>query len=289
MVRRRKTSGLEDFIAIASKLPWWVCLPLAGISWFILQAVAKSEIAPPKTPLDLSSFIISQMVHFGAVAGQYLLPFIFVAGAIGSVFTRWQRRKLFDEVVINTSGASIKRIDWQAFEQLIGEGFRRQGFSVIENEGKGPDGGVDLVLRKGGERFLVQCKQWRAMKVGVPVVRELYGVMAAEGAAGGFVVTSGRFTDEARSFAIGRNIDLIDGVELQRLTKLDKPGQEHASKRVPKLPQINRHAQQEYSVSCPRCQATMVRRTAKRGDNAGSIFWGCSRFPECRGVRPVEH
>ena len=56
-------------------------------------------------------------------------------------------------------------------------------------------------LGKGGEKFLVQCKQWRAFKVGVEVVRELYGVMAAKGAAGGFVVTSGRFTDEAAAFA----------------------------------------------------------------------------------------
>jgi Restriction endonuclease len=51
--------------------------------------------------------------------------------------------------------------------------------------------------RGGAERFLVQCAQWRAFKVGVDVVRELYGVMAAKGAAGGFVVTSGKFTDDA--------------------------------------------------------------------------------------------
>ena len=44
-----------------------------------------------------------------------------------------------------------------------------------ETGGQGADGGIDLVLRKGSERFLVQCKQWRAYKVGVNVVRELYG------------------------------------------------------------------------------------------------------------------
>jgi restriction system protein len=42
--------------------------------------------------------------------------------------------------------------------------------------------------------------------VGVDVVRELYGVMATKGAAGGFVVTSGRFTDDANGFATGRNV-----------------------------------------------------------------------------------
>ena len=31
----------------------------------------------------------------------------------------------------------------------------------------------------------------------------------------------------------------------------------------------------------------MVRRTARRGANAGSEFWGCSEFPRCRGI--VQH
>ena len=74
-------------------------------------------------------------------------------------------------------------------------------------------------MRKDGETYLVQCKQWRAFKVGVPVVRELYGVMAAKGAAGGFVVTSGRFTAEAEAFAEGRNIRLLDGPKLERMLK----------------------------------------------------------------------
>ena len=46
------------------------------------------------------------------------------------------------------------------------------------------------------------------------VVRELYGVMAAKGAAGGFVVTSGSFTEEATAFAGGRNVTLVDGSKL---------------------------------------------------------------------------
>jgi len=48
-----------------------------------------------------------------------------------------------------------------------------------------------------GQMALVQCKQWRALKVGVGEVRELCSVMAAQGAAGGVVMTSGRFTEEA--------------------------------------------------------------------------------------------
>ncbi len=48
---------------------------------------------------------------------------------------------------------------------------------------------MDLELRKEGELHLVQCKRWRARKVGVEIVRELYGVMTALGAVGGYVVS----------------------------------------------------------------------------------------------------
>jgi DNA-binding helix-hairpin-helix protein with protein kinase domain len=37
---------------------------------------------------------------------------------------------------------------------------------------------------------------------------------------------------------------------------------------------------------CPRCRSAMVRRTARRGGRAGRAFWGCSRYPICRGTRP---
>jgi hypothetical protein len=33
---------------------------------------------------------------------------------------------------------------------------------------------------------------------------------------------------------------------------------------------------------CPKCGADMVLRTAKKGSNVGSQFWGCSNFPKCR-------
>lgn len=35
---------------------------------------------------------------------------------------------------------------------------------------------------------------------------------------------------------------------------------------------------------CPKCGSDMVLRTAKRGENAGRQFWGCSAFPRCRMI-----
>lgn len=170
-------------------------------------------------------------------------------------------------------------MNWQEFELLVGEAFRQRGYAV-EETASGPDGGVDLMLRKDGEKFLVQCKQWRALKVSVTVVRELYGVMAAQGATGGFVVTSGQFTAEAKSFAAGRHVTLIDGEALRTWlpSVVDRPIQP-----APLSPLAS--SVRLAPPDCPICQSIMVRRTAKRGVNVGRQFWGCSKFPACRGVR----
>jgi hypothetical protein len=35
---------------------------------------------------------------------------------------------------------------------------------------------------------------------------------------------------------------------------------------------------------CPKCGSDMVLRTARSGANQGEKFWGCSRYPQCRGI-----
>jgi len=138
-----------------------------------------------------------------------------------------------------------------------------------------------------GEHHFVQCKHWRATKVPVTVVRELYGVMAAQGAASGFVVTAGEFTRDARDFASGRNVELINGAALAAMLR-------EASAQIRSTPAAGvpwrgigeGEARSDAPPRCPKCGQPMVNRIARQGANAGSAFWGCSGFPACRGVRP---
>lgn len=215
------------------------------------------------------------------MAGQYVVPLICILGACVSFLRRRKRQHLFETATAPNGGAGVvSGLTWREFELLVGEGFGLQGYQVTQLGGAGPDGGVDLRLRRDKETFLVQCKQWRAQRVGVEIVRELYGVMAAEGAAGGFVVTSGRFTSEAEAFAAGRNIRLLDGDRLERLLQ-----QARASAGV-KVPHTDTADPSSAAApACPKCNSVMVLRTARKGANAGSEFWGCSRFPVCRGTR----
>jgi len=45
------------------------------------------------------------------------------------------------------------------------------------------------------------------------------------------------------------------------------------------------HAPGGSARACPKCGSPMILRTVKRGQRAGRRFWGCSRYPACRGMR----
>lgn len=40
----------------------------------------------------------------------------------------------------------------------------------------------------------------------------------------------------------------------------------------------------EATLLCPKCSQPMARRTPRKGSRAGQQFWGCTRYPSCRGV-----
>ena len=289
---RRRTSAFEDLIVVLSRLPWWASLVIGLVSWLILHPIATTPVTPPAAikPGDMGGILTAQLWRTFALFGQYLIPIACGLGAIGSVIARYKRTQLLGSVTAATQpGKAIDGLSWQQFEQLIGEAFRRKGYSITETGGQGADGGVDLILRKNNEKYLVQCKHWRSLKVGVPVVREFFGAMAAEGAAGGYVVTSGRFTQEAKSFAQGRNIQLIDGAGLKRLLLRAQPSAPITpANSTPSSTPTAATLQPAKDPTCPLCHSSMIKRTARKGTNAGNSFWGCSTYPKCRGIVNVQ-
>lgn len=39
---------------------------------------------------------------------------------------------------------------------------------------------------------------------------------------------------------------------------------------------------------CPFCGKSMQQRTARTGAHAGQPFWGCTGYPDCKGIRSVQ-
>jgi len=272
---RRKQSLFEEVIAITSKLPWWAGIVFAIAAYLWLHGMATSEVTAVAQPGKRGELVSQALFHTLATIGQYLLPAVFLLGAAMSAYRRFKRGALHGQVAASSHRGVLNSMSWRQFEALVGEAFRRKGYSVTETA----DGGVDLVLKKEGETFLVLCKQWRATQLGMNIVRELYGVMTARDATGGFVVTSGVFTDEACAFARGKNIELMDGKALHALVR---------GVSVPvKFFRDPLSIMTTGAPFCPECQSRMVMRKARHGANAVKKFWCCSRYPDCRGKRRV--
>lgn len=272
---RRKQSTAEDIMDITASFPWWVGIGLAVVSYFGLHYVAGLEVKPMADMEQMSGFVGKQFVISMAGILQYALPLIFCFGALGSVILGWRKSRLYKHVKDNPKTSSLMDMSWLEFELLVGKYFESKGYAVRQKLAEGADGGVDLTVYKDTEKYLVQCKQWRSTKVGVNVVRELLGSIAARGAVGGFVVTAGEYTQPAKDFVKGRNIQLIDGKVLVN------------SVNTADIPEITLQSETN-APACPLCGSEMVIRTARRGTNAGNQFLGCSTFPKCKGVRNIQ-
>ena len=147
---RRKNSCVENLILA----PWWVSAALALLAYAILPTVL------PRPMVD------------GGLVG--FTAFILLVLSAVSALRSFGSSSLLDT---QTSLNSLRILPSKRFEDILAEAYRRQSYHVVETLGGGPDGGVDLLLRKDGHVTVVQCKRWKGKPVPVQAVRELYGVM----------------------------------------------------------------------------------------------------------------
>lgn len=256
-VTRRKSSLVDDLVL----LPWWVSAGLSPVAFLVLSAAL-----PP------------------SMAGLALMIPVFLILIAGiSALRSWKTARTLEQ---QTGIDSLRELPWKRFEDLLGEAYRRQGYQVEEALGKGADGGVDLVLRRDGAMALVQCKRWKGKPVPVQTVRELFGVLHDRGAASAKLVATTRFTPDAIAFAKGKPIELVDSDAILHLLR----GVQTSGRIV--APTLSREPDARTSASaagplCPSGHGLMVKRTARRGENPGSKFWGCCEYPRCCETRAI--
>ena len=260
--------------------PWWLCVALSATAFILLRYIAPAFI--PAGPATNSYYALKGILG-GIRSAAPLVALVLLMAAPVAAIRQWREGCLLDT---QNDLTSIRALPWRQFETLVTEVYRRQGYAVQGNIGDGPDGGVDLTLEKNGNLVLVQCKQWNAFKVGVNVVRETYGVMTARHAHGAIVITSGLFTQEAKIFAAGKPIDLIEGRHLAGLIRSVPPIPSSLPDSRPAKPASVSAPAHSGQKSCPQCGQPMVRRTAQRGPQGRQRFWGCSQFPRCRTTLP---
>jgi len=123
--------------------------------------------------------------------------------------------------------STLSDISWQEFEDVIGIYFNSLGFEVHKTRSS-KDGGFDLLLlnpkdRSLPQRILVECKKYsQENKVGIEIVRELYGVSQVEPSTHSICVTSSQFTKGAKEFSRISNgkLLLIEGETILQWLKI---------------------------------------------------------------------
>jgi restriction system protein len=180
-----------------------------------------------------------------------------------------------------SSEAALETLRWDQFELLIGEIFRRQGYAVELSAALGADGGVDLMLRRDGECIPVQCKHWKTSRVAAREMREFYGTMTDAAAPRGIFVTTGSFTRDAREFAEGKAIQLLDGAALEKLIAGVRRPEENIFDVTSWIEDFTAAAR-IFDPECPFCRGAMV---IRHNRSNGSAFWGCATYPRCAGKR----
>ena len=186
----RKNTSFADLLFQA---PWWVSVITAAIIYVVMGHLLPS--------VETGNQLINMVFKALAIPAPYFAVFIlFIAP-----FSFFNGRRKAKQLDAQKSIETIRQLHWRNFEELVAEAYRRQGYRVTEG-GFGADGGIDIELRKGEELILVQCKQWKAQKVGVSVVREMFGVLTASNASRVFIICSGKFTQQAIDFALSKSI-----------------------------------------------------------------------------------
>jgi restriction system protein len=234
-----------------------VILPVAIFVGFgLLGIVAVSAIAR-RSPLgDIYVTWLIALLVLAALA-LYL-------AAVYSWTALLLRTRRFRLLELHQTMRDIQAMSWREFEDLVAANYAARGYAVEPLGGEGPDGGVDLIVRKDNLMWLVQCKHYRDQWVGERPLRELLGVVTARGAAGGVLVACGVFDEHALAFAKGNTkLELIGGEQLRELV-------------------ADTVRSKDSGTACPSCGSPMREKTGRFGP-----FLGCTNFPACHGWLPI--
>jgi len=176
----------------------------------------------------------------------------------------------------------LEMIEWRRYEQLITAYIGHLGFEVrpvrISADGvvelHGYEPGVDT------PNMVVLCKAWDRHRLDADFIQALHQRMTELGVMQGACFNTADFTQAARDFAQGREIDLVNGPELlARVGELPLNTQNELLDLV---------TDGDYTTpTCPACDLKMIRRVVVNGAQAGVYFWGCRNHPTCARTFPI--
>lgn len=207
---------------------------------------------------------------------------------------------------------SFDSMSGEQFEEFCADILRGNGYQNVELTPTTGDHGIDILARKDGVKYAIQCKRY-SKPVGNKAIQEAYSGKTIYNADVAVVMTNTDFTSQAIHDATKLNVllwgrDKIDSLQkswfsydsVEEIEKLKGMINNNSSKQrevkqeiestddgdsVSWIQTIKNGGKEE--MICPKCGGNLIIRTAKRGVNAGSQFFGCSNYPNCKFTRDI--
>lgn len=214
------------------------------------------------TRFVLLSGVIAGAYTFIEYKNVYISAADFLIACVLAVIFRIVYKKYKYKKYMNCSIGEVDQMTGEEFEEFLAAHFKNSGYRVkltpITN-----DYGADLILKKLGEKIVVQAKRWKT-SVGIEAVQQVIGSLRYYNAHDALVVTNSTYTKNAAYLAKANNIQLWDRKDL--LEFMDKPtvGSD--------------------SHTCPECGSSLIIRKGRYGS-----FLGCSNYPKCRYTKNLKN
>jgi restriction system protein len=243
-------SKQSDLVAVAS--PFVIFFVVLGLGLSLLSLAFHMSLWPPTA---FASWLLVAVTLAGI--GLYLTAIF----ALSAVFVRSRRFQLLQ---LHQTMRDIQAMSWREFEELVVSYFEANNYQADHVGRDTADGGVDAVISKDGQTWLVQCKHYRSQWIEERPLRELLGLVSSRKSAGGIFVACGVFGDDALAFAKANpELQLIGGQQLRDLVE-----------------ETVRRRNGAASTLCPICGGPMRTAQGRYGP-----FLGCANYPACKGWR----
>ena len=199
----RKDLNLFDFLA---QIPWWVSVSLSASFYLFFQyGIPFFE--------NQGALVNDAHVSLGPVFAP-VIALALLAPVTFSFFKSNKQKKLHE---LREDITEIQELSWTELNDKVAIAYKKAGYMIMDNDPYTSDPSIDLVMRKSANLYLLQSRYWRNRKVSLREVKKLSAIMHEKQASGIFLLTTGIFTKNTRRYAIGRPINLIDGIQLVEL------------------------------------------------------------------------
>jgi HJR/Mrr/RecB family endonuclease len=214
------------------------------------------------------------------------------------------------KLMIRANEQALFSLSPRDFEEAIADLYKKLDYSVKLTPYT-DDHGIDIIAYKNMIHYVIQCKRYKNNKVGRPELQQFYGAMMHQKADQGIFITTSSFTEQAKGFSRGKNIELVDFDELTLMMRNSLPNIDHECIKVMCLEcgnivefginegtnekhcflghaVINNITEHELSsqtisdkVYCDICGKEMRLINGRYGK-----FWGCTGYPKCKHNKP---